>query len=424
MQPLYLLLPCAHYTEVIDPYSFDLTNRFITGCIRGALNAGRRLVTLPVSESNLDNSLECIDITWKQIAMLRANDIVLFLGLLNGLVIGFVGTRPADAATETVYVVDHFATYVPAVDPVKDAYGTVIKAGVDAYYLISAQGVNMNGEVINIPVATAASDTSATSTYTNNEKQIKKYTAQSSGLYTPGSADEVVAITVEQNKISYTNSNVNYYYDAAEYVSILGSKSDIDVSAGTKAGAISNGTAWAVYNKTTSANKTVAKIFYWNATAGDPVPENFFLYTGVNTVPEKSQITLVDGTTKVPVYTYNVYEAGEAKTIKSYEAELVADYYAYYVDQYGVAVLSDLTGVYDVVENIYGTYITVANLPDTYDNFNISGIKVVDLTTADPTNTDAANGTIEAGEYVVFYAVVRGSSVSIDCIYIVDAPAQ
>ena len=92
-QPLYLLLPCAHYTEVIDPYSFDLTNRFITGCIRGALNAGRRLVTLPVSESNLDNSLECIDITWKQIAMLRANDIVLFLGRWYNRLIPFLEER-------------------------------------------------------------------------------------------------------------------------------------------------------------------------------------------------------------------------------------------------------------------------------------------------------------------------------------------
>ena len=78
--PVHLLLPCAHYPEAIDKASRAMTNIFFSGVMRGIVECGRRFVTIPISETNLDNSLECIDIAWTQFAGRRRNDEVIFLG--------------------------------------------------------------------------------------------------------------------------------------------------------------------------------------------------------------------------------------------------------------------------------------------------------------------------------------------------------
>ena len=102
--PVYLLLPCADYTERIDCVSLQLTREFFDGAMRGAIESGRMLVTIPVSESNRDNHVECVDIAWSQISILHKNDIVLFLGRWynrlipilerTGCRIGFVSQMP------------------------------------------------------------------------------------------------------------------------------------------------------------------------------------------------------------------------------------------------------------------------------------------------------------------------------------------
>ena len=102
--PVYLLLPCADYTDRIDPVSLQLTREFLDGAMRGAIEAGRMLVTIPVSESNRDDHVECVDIAWSQISILHKNDIVLFLGRWynrlipilerTGCRIGFVSQMP------------------------------------------------------------------------------------------------------------------------------------------------------------------------------------------------------------------------------------------------------------------------------------------------------------------------------------------
>lgn len=79
-RPVYLLLPCANYIDVIDKYSLFIMRKFFSGAMRGAIECGRQLVTLPISETNQDNHVECTDIAWSQASILRKGDDVLFLG--------------------------------------------------------------------------------------------------------------------------------------------------------------------------------------------------------------------------------------------------------------------------------------------------------------------------------------------------------
>lgn len=79
-KPVYLLLPCANYIDAIDKYSLAITREFFSGAMRGAIECGRQLVTLPISETNRDNRVECTDIAWSQASILRRGDDVIFLG--------------------------------------------------------------------------------------------------------------------------------------------------------------------------------------------------------------------------------------------------------------------------------------------------------------------------------------------------------
>lgn len=77
---IFLLVPCSEYVDRIDSISLSALQQFISGAMRGAIANNRQLVTLPISETNRDNRLECIDISVQQLSLLKPGDLVLFLG--------------------------------------------------------------------------------------------------------------------------------------------------------------------------------------------------------------------------------------------------------------------------------------------------------------------------------------------------------
>lgn len=79
-RPIFLLVPCSEYVELIDSVSLSALQQFISGAMRGAIANDRQLVTLPISETNRDNKLECTDISIQQLSLLKPGDLVLFLG--------------------------------------------------------------------------------------------------------------------------------------------------------------------------------------------------------------------------------------------------------------------------------------------------------------------------------------------------------
>ncbi|OQA82015.1 MAG: Bacterial regulatory proteins, gntR family [Lentisphaerae bacterium ADurb.Bin242] len=99
-RPVYVLLPCSNYMDAIDKYSLDITRQFISGAMRAAVETGRQIVTLPVSETNRDNSVECIDIAWSQLSILRKNDNVIFLGRWFKRIVPFL----AQTGCRTAYI--------------------------------------------------------------------------------------------------------------------------------------------------------------------------------------------------------------------------------------------------------------------------------------------------------------------------------
>lgn len=89
-RPIFLLVPCSEYVDRIDSASLAALRQFISGAMRGAIANGRQLVTLPISETNRDNQLECIDISVQQLSLLQPGDIVLFLGRWYRRIIPFL----------------------------------------------------------------------------------------------------------------------------------------------------------------------------------------------------------------------------------------------------------------------------------------------------------------------------------------------
>lgn len=89
-RPIFLLVPCSEYVERIDLISLHALQQFISGAMRGAIANGRQLVTLPISETNRDNKLECIDISIPQLSLLKPGDLVLFLGRWYRRIIPFL----------------------------------------------------------------------------------------------------------------------------------------------------------------------------------------------------------------------------------------------------------------------------------------------------------------------------------------------
>lgn len=79
-RPLFLLLPCIGYTEKVDDFSLSIHHRVMAGAMREAIRCGSHLVTLPVSETNRTNGIECIDFAMPQLKSLRQGDKVLFFG--------------------------------------------------------------------------------------------------------------------------------------------------------------------------------------------------------------------------------------------------------------------------------------------------------------------------------------------------------
>lgn len=89
-RPIFLLVPCSEYVERIDSISLNTLQQFISGAMRGAITNDRQLVTLPISETNRDNRLECTDISIQQLSLLRSGDLVLFLGRWYRRIIPFL----------------------------------------------------------------------------------------------------------------------------------------------------------------------------------------------------------------------------------------------------------------------------------------------------------------------------------------------
>ena len=79
-RPLFMLIPCAQYTEKVGGSSLKIHHQVMTGAMRETINSGSHLVTLPVSETNKDNGVECIDFAMSQIKSLRKGDKVIFFG--------------------------------------------------------------------------------------------------------------------------------------------------------------------------------------------------------------------------------------------------------------------------------------------------------------------------------------------------------
>lgn len=99
-RPVYVLLPCSNYMDAIDKYSLNITRQFISGAMRAAVEGGRQIVTLPVSETNRDNNVECTDIAWSQLSILRKNDNVIFLGRWFKRIVPFL----AQTGCHTAYI--------------------------------------------------------------------------------------------------------------------------------------------------------------------------------------------------------------------------------------------------------------------------------------------------------------------------------
>ena len=79
-RPLFMLIPCTQYTEKVDDFSLRIHHQVMAGAMREAINCGSHLVTLPVSESNKSNGIECIDFALPQLKSLRKGDNVIFFG--------------------------------------------------------------------------------------------------------------------------------------------------------------------------------------------------------------------------------------------------------------------------------------------------------------------------------------------------------
>lgn len=72
---VYVLLPCPDYSIAPEEFSYRVAAECIRGAMKSAICHGGQVVTIPVSSSNDPEKID-----WDQLAMLRKNDIVLFVG--------------------------------------------------------------------------------------------------------------------------------------------------------------------------------------------------------------------------------------------------------------------------------------------------------------------------------------------------------
>ncbi len=73
--PVHVLVPCPDYTFVAGDSSVYSHQKMILGAMQASVRYGTQALTIPVSETNHPD-----DINWNQLAGLRENDIVLFIG--------------------------------------------------------------------------------------------------------------------------------------------------------------------------------------------------------------------------------------------------------------------------------------------------------------------------------------------------------
>jgi len=313
-----------------------------------------------------------------------------------------------EVAETVVFVIDH---YVTVTEEVLNNYGLV-----KITYNVYAQCVDVNGEEVAYLVATDNAELNpAATTYTNNEGVMKAVSYDAANkVYTFSAPTTAAVITVDDQKVAYTNDGVNYYYNNAEFIAISADDEDLSklkVGAGSAAAAEVN-TAWAVFttNPLDPTNKTVVKVFYLADNEAEVAYDGEIIYL-VSTDCEVTMGTNVLGAT-VPVYTYTVYVDG-AETKITTEAEYGVNWYIYSVNAAGHYVLVPVTDEVSIaapeaITNVYGKYVTSTTL----NNYDVTNVTVVDLRLG-------GDGKLEKGDTITFtYSTVAGKLV-VDLIYIV-----
>lgn len=341
-------------------------------------------------------------------------------------------TNPNEApviSTETLVYVLGFYTVdvpgVPAIAPVYNEYGEVVKDGTDAVPARKdryVQYVTLDGE---IETALFAKNTNATEwnrgSNGNTLRVIKIDSQTGIATFSVPTSDAIGASGITANGVKFTSGDNNYYYTDAEFVQITGTLSKATVSEGNLKAALANkSTAWAIYTGK-GTNKTVTKIFYWTAPTSAPVadPDTFydmFLANNSNSTDTGLIETVgADGKTGTKtVYFHEVYLSGTKTEIMTYEATINAGANSYQVDKYGVYVeIKGMTNTESgVVTNLYGTLATIGN-GKVFEDYDISEVNVIDVSAK-------GNGTVDLGDTVtaVYTVDSKTGAKTIDVIYI------
>ena len=317
---------------------------------------------------------------------------------------------PVDTTETLVYVVDHYSIFTPAVPGETDKYGNPVPGtGSPAKTTIYAQGVDIDGNEVSYVVG--AEDTSVEGKLV----AVKYDTANKVNYFV--AATTATQLTLVEGKISVNG----YYYDTASYTSVSGSLDKLVVKAGNLKGAVNAGTAWVVFTTNPyNSNKTVTNVFYAETYVKPETVYSYAILAADGSYVERNNMVQKDQAGEdvdVTVYTHYVYLNGDKVAITTYEPTMTKGMYKYTKDAYEVYTLVALKaedGVYDAkITNVYGNYVTDDAAMADYD---ISGVKLVDLRVG-----DAADGKLETGDSVIYYAVDNNYDgvIDITLIYIV-----
>ncbi|MGN0985698.1 MAG: S-layer homology domain-containing protein, partial [Candidatus Enterenecus sp.] len=321
--------------------------------------------------------------------------------------------RPAETPVETpevlVYVTAFYSIKTPEVPAEKDKYGNDIpNTGSPETTTIYAQGVDMDGNEVTYVVGEkneALVGTIAAVEYNKTTKVNDLVTAESA-----------TKLTLVANKISVDG----YYYNTASYISVAGSLDKLVVATGNLKGAVAANPVWVVFTTIKdSTNKTVTKVFYPETPIEVETEYDTAILAFAGSAVESNIMVQKDKDGKdvnVTVYTHNVYLNGKPISILTYDEAIEDGMFKYAVDEYGVYELVALEdGVYnDTVKNVYGSYVTTNEVTD----YDMSNVTLVDLRKGDD-----ADGKLEIGDSILYYAVDsnRDGVIDIDLIYIVPA---
>lgn len=338
------------------------------------------------------------------------------------------GTAPVVETETLVYVIGYYSVFVPAtpaVPAVYNEYGEVVEKevpAVAAHYDRYVQAVTMDGEVVSYLYRTGDAanagwyaDAGLKAVTVNEKTGVATFTA-------PAKSD-VVAITITEKGIKDTDGTNSYYYNAAEYVEIVGTLSKATVGEGTQKAAAKATNAWAVYTGK-GTNKTVTTVYYWTAPAAgtetvDP-DLSFDMFAIYNVSADSELITVIEKEKEVEktVWSHKAIINGEVVVIKTYAKEQpVVGPASYAVDEYGIytniaAIKNQASGK---VTNLYGTLATFAG----FEDYDIADVTVIDVSAKD------GNGSVEEGETVtVLYNVDKTTGAKVISVIYITASVK